>query len=55
LQKDLDILGKWTVENGIKITPVNVRQQDLQELGLKIHWVTPLVTKKFREQAVVYT
>ena len=48
LQKDLDKLGEWAVENGVKINPIKSRQY-LRKLGLKIHWVTLLVPKKFRK------
>jgi len=50
-QKDLDTLGEWAVGNGLKINPGKskaLRFTRARELGLKIHWVTPLVTKKFR-------
>jgi hypothetical protein len=52
-QKDLDTLGKWAIENGMKINPGKCKAKDFQELCLKIHWVTPLVTKKFQKRAVV--
>ena len=53
LQKDLDTLGEWAVENGMKINPGKSKAINLRELGLKIHWFTPLVTKKFRKRAVI--
>jgi len=52
LQKDLDILGEWAVENGMNINPGKSKAIRLRELGLKIHWVTPFVTKKFRKRSV---
>jgi len=33
LQKDLDILGEWTVKNAMKINPSKVRQFASQEPG----------------------
>jgi len=56
LQKDLDTLGEWAVENGMKINPGNCKVISfIRKLGLKIHWVTPFVTKKFWKRAVVNT
>jgi len=46
LQKDLDTLGEWAVEIGMKIDSGKSKAVDLRELGLKIHWVAPLMTKK---------
>jgi hypothetical protein len=53
LQKYLDSLEEWAIENWTKINPDKIRQYDLRKLGLKIQWVIPLVTKKFRNRAVV--
>ena len=53
LQKCLDTLGEWAIENWMKINPDKIRQYDLRELGFKAHWVILLVTKKFRKRAVV--
>ena len=33
LQKDLDRLGEWAVENAMKINPSNIRQFASRELG----------------------
>ena len=55
LRKDVDTMGEWEVENGMKINLDNVRQQDLRALWLKFHWVTPFVTNKLRKRAVVNT
>jgi len=35
--------------------PVKVKQLDLRELGLKIHWLTLLVTKVSVKKAVLNT
>ena len=53
LQKDLDTLGEWVVENGMKINPSKSKAIRFTRLGLKIHWITPSVTKKFWKQAIV--
>ena len=55
LQKDLDTLGEWAIENGMKINPVKSKAINLRELGLKVHWVTLLVLIKYRKQAAVNT
>jgi len=53
LQKDLDILREWEVENGMKINPGKSKATRITIAWVKIHWVTPLVTKKIRKQKVV--
>jgi len=53
LQKDLDTMGEWAVENVMKINPGKSKAIRLPGLSLKIQSVTPLVTKKFRKRAVV--
>ena len=53
LQKDLDNVGEWVVENGMKINPSKSKAIRFTRLGLKIHWITPSVTKKFWKQAIV--
>jgi hypothetical protein len=55
LQKDLDTLGEWVVENGMKINPGKSKAIRFTRAWVKIHWVTPLVTKKFRKRAIVNT
>jgi len=49
LQKDLDTLGEWAVENGMKINSGKSRAIRVMRARVKNHWVTPLVTKKFRK------
>ena len=53
LQKDLDTLWAWTVENGIKINAGKAKQLDLREIGLKFHWLTPFAHKMFRKLGVL--
>ena len=43
LQKDLDTLGEWAVENGMKINPVKSKALRFTRARVKIHWVTLLV------------
>ena len=55
-QKDLDTLGEWEVENGMKIIPGKSKAVRFTRTRFKnplgyLH----LVAKKFREQAVVST
>jgi hypothetical protein len=47
LQKDLDTLGEWVVENGMKINSSKSKAIRFTRARVKNHWVTPLVTKKF--------
>jgi hypothetical protein len=49
-QKDLETLGVWAVENGIKINPDKNKAKRFT--SARVHWVTPLVTK-YRKQAFV--
>jgi hypothetical protein len=55
LQKGLDTLGEWEVENGIKINPGKSKGMRVTRARVKKkkHWFTFLVTKKFRKRAVV--
>jgi hypothetical protein len=46
-------LGELAVENKMKINPGKSKAIRLRELGLKIHWVTVLMNKKFRKREVV--
>jgi hypothetical protein len=50
LQKDLDTLREWAVENGMKINPGKSKVVRFTRAQFKNHWVTPLVTKKFWKQ-----
>jgi hypothetical protein len=50
LQKDLDTFGEWAVENGMKINPSKSKAIRFMRGQFKNHWVTPLVTKKFRKR-----
>ena len=49
LQKNLDTLGEWEVENGIEINPGKSKAIRITRARVK----NPLGTKKFRKQAVV--
>jgi len=49
LQKDLDTLGEWVVEKGMKINSGKSKAIRFTKGWVKNHWVTPLVTKKFRK------
>jgi hypothetical protein len=55
LQKDLDTLGEWTVENAIKINPCKCKAISFTRARVKIHEIIPLGTKKFRKRAVTNT
>jgi hypothetical protein len=53
LQKFLNTLGEWVVENGIAVNTGKIKAVRFRELELKIHWLTVLVTKYFLKRAVV--
>jgi hypothetical protein len=55
LHKDLDTLGEWAVENGMKINPGKRKAIRFTRGRVKIHWATSFVTKKYRKRAVVNT
>ena len=50
LQKDLATLGEWAVENGMKINPGKSTAIRFTRARVKMHWVTPTVTKKFQKR-----
>jgi hypothetical protein len=54
-QKDLDTVGEWAVENGMKISTGKSKAIRLTRARLKIRWFTLLVPKNFRKGAVVNT
>jgi len=45
LQKDLDTLEEWAIENGMKIIPGKSKAIRFTRTRVKIHWVTPVVNK----------
>jgi len=45
LQKDLNTLGEWAVENGININLCKIKAIRFTTAQVKFHWVTLLVTK----------
>ena len=49
LQKDLEALGEWAVENGMKVNPGESKAIRFARIQAK----NSLVTKKFRKPAVV--
>ena len=53
LQKVLDTFGEGEVENGMNINPDKSKTIRFTRSRVKIYWVTPLLTKKFRKGAVV--
>jgi len=55
LQKDLVTSWEWAVDNGMKINFGKIKAIGFTGARLKIHWVTPSVTKNFRKRAVVNT
>jgi len=54
-QKDLDTLGEWAVENGMKINTGKCKAIRLTRTRLNTRWFTLLVPKNFRKRAVVNT
>ena len=55
LQIDLDRFRDWALENDMKINPGKIKQQTSWQLGCWIHWIIPLMTKKFQKQAALNT